>query len=428
MKLSGWFAGKNALLQGNFLLLVITWVLMYSTQPIPDTYSSLYYLSLNATPFLLSVIFFASSLAIAFVQLPGGYLADMHGRRGLIVSMSFGLALGYLFFIFAPSWHFIVLGMVIQNLCLIYQPALLAMMLDSLPPHNRGTGFNLQSIIVSFVSLPAPLIAAALILYNGHFVLPQSDFGMRVAYAVVLVAYLVAASLRLKLKETLPSNGNPAQEQGQGLGHRRILDAFRNYPMCVRECWQVWGKVPKSAFYLFASSTTLNALVSGCRLYFLLYATQVLNIAESQYAIVLVFMSVSVALPAIFAGLRMDTVGRKRFLVFSYLLHVPAMLLFVFADFNLLLVAFFLFGLGHMLAVNSAQVIMGDLIPRELRGKAVGFTQFFMYSAQALVYLLVGFLYAFVSPQLPFLLLAVTAVPLSLLVMFKVYEPKIKEL
>ncbi|MBM4400944.1 MAG: hypothetical protein FJ045_03230 [Crenarchaeota archaeon] len=40
---------------------------------------------------------------------------------------------------------------------------------------------------------------------------------------------------------------------------------------------------------------------------------------------------------------------------------------------------------------------------------------------------LCGFLYAFVSPQLPFLLLAVTAAPFAILVMFKVYEPTVKE-
>ena len=407
-------------LRGNFLLLIITWILMYFTQPIPDTYSSLYFLDLGATPFLLSVMFFAGSIAIAFVQIPGGFLADANGRRDLIVTMSFGTALAYIFYILAPSWHFIALGLIVQNLCLVYQPALLAMMIDSLPPDKRGTGFNLQSVIISLVSLPAPLIAAALILSNGSYVSPQSDMGMRLAYVVVLVAYLSAAALRLKLKETLPANG--AQTR------KGILDAFRRYPECLRECWQVWGKVPKSAFYLFATSTVINGLVVGCQLYFVLFATQILKITGAQWAIVMAFMYLSTALPLVLAGLRMDRAGRKRFLILGYLLHVPAMLLFVVADFNLLLVAIALFGLGHTLATNSSQIILGDLVPRELRGKAVGFIQFFMYIAQACVYLLVGFLYAYVSPQLPFLLLAATAVPLTLVVMLKITEPKVKEI
>ena len=420
MNLSSLLHGKSRFLKGNFAILILSWLLMYSAQPIPDTYSSLFYLNLGATPFLLSVILFAGSIAIAFVQIPGGYLADENGRRDLIVTMSFGTGLSYIFFVLAPSWHFIALGLIVQNLCLVYQPALLAMMMDSLPPNRRGTGFNFQSVIVSLVSLPAPLIAAALVLSNGHYVSPQSDFGMRLAYAIVLTAFVLAAVMRTRLKETLPSDGEQRR--------RRILHAFRSYPECARECWRVWGKIPKSAFYLFTTSTVMSSLVVGCQLYFVLYATQVLKITESQWAVVMAFMYLSIALPVILAGLRMDAVGRKRFLVLGYLLHAPAMLLFVTADFNLLLVAFTLFGLGHTLALNSSQVIMGDLVPRELRGKALGFIQFFMYLTQAFVYLLVGFLYAYVSPQLPFLLLAAAALPLSLIVVRKVFEPHVKEI
>jgi MFS family permease len=419
MRVSERLRGNNAVLTGNFLVLMITWVLMYSTQPIADTYSSLYYVSLGATPFLLSVMFFAGSLAVAFVQFPGGYLADSHGRRWLVATMSFGLALGYLFFIFAPSWHFIILGMIVQNLCLIYQPALMAMMLDSLEPAKRGIGFNFQSVFLSLISLPAPLIAAALVLVNGQYVSPQSDFGMRIAYTIVLVAYLIAASLRIKLKETLPFNGNQSRPN--------ILQAFREYPKCVRESWQVWSKVPKSAFYLFLTTIGMNSLVAGCQLFFVIYATDILKITGSQYAVVMAFMYLSIALPALLAGLKMDTAGRKRFLIIGYLLYIPAMLLFVVADFNLLLIAFFLFGLGNMLRVNSSQVLLGDLIPRDLRGKAVGFLQFFLFLTQAFVYLVVGFLYSFVAPWLPFVLLAAAAVPLGLLVVFKISEPSVKE-
>ncbi|MFB3888858.1 MAG: MFS transporter [Candidatus Bathyarchaeia archaeon] len=419
MKVSERLRGENAVLSGNFLLLMVTWVLMYATQPIPDTFSSIYYVNLGATPFLLSVMFFAGSIAIAFVQFPGGYLADKHGRRWLIATMSFGLSVGYLFFIFAPTWHFVVVGMVIQNLCLIYQPALLAIMLDSLEPGKRGTGFNVQTVLVNLVALPAPLIAAVLVLVNGEYVSPQSDFGMRVAYAIVLVAYLVAAFLRLRLKETLPSNGNGSRPN--------ILQAFREYPKIVKESWQVWSRVPRSAFYLFLTTTGINSLVAGCQIFFVIYATEVLKLSGAQYAIVMAFMYLSVALPAFLAGLRMDSVGRKRFLVLGYLMYIPAMLLFVVADFYLLLLSFFLFGLGNMLRVNSSQVLLGDLVPRDLRGKAVGFVQFFMYLAQAFVYLLVGFLYSYVATWLPFVLLAAAAVPLGLLVVFRVSEPSVKQ-
>jgi hypothetical protein len=50
-----------------------------------------------------------------------------------------------------------------------------------------------------------------------------------------------------------------------------------------------------------------------------------------------------------------------------------------------------------------------------------------MFLMQAILQVLVGVLYAFVNPQLPFFLLAATAIPLSIFVFWKVHEPAVKE-
>ena len=414
MKLPSLFRGESAVLRGNFLILTLSWAIMYFAIPIPQTYASLYYLSLGADEFLLSIIGFAGSIAIALVQFPGGYLADKHGRRWLVATMTYGLAFGTFFFIFAPSWPFIVLGMITQSICAIYGPALIAIVIDSLPPENRGAGYSFQLTVANLVLLPAPLIAQYLILTFNF------DLGMRIAYTIVLVAYFATATLRLKLKETLLPN--------EGSGRPKIAEALREYPKSVKESIGVWRKLSKSAFYLFLSTISINGIVVSCYTYFVVYATSVLNITESQWALVMAFMYLTIAIPVILAGLSMDIFGRKRFLITGYLLYIPGMLLFVNADFNMLLLAFFFYGLGNMLQLNSYQVLMGDMIPRNLRGTATGCIQFFMYISQALLQVLVGFLYAFVSPQLPFLLLAAAAVPFAVLIALKVFEPTVKEM
>jgi DHA1 family multidrug resistance protein-like MFS transporter len=414
MKLSSVFRGESAVLRSNFLILTLSWAIMYFAIPIPQTYASLYYLSLGADKFLLSIIGFAGSIAIALVQFPGGYLADKHGRRWLVVTMTYGLALGTFFFIFAPSWPFIMLGMIIQSICGVYGPALIAMVIDSLPPENRGAGYSFQSVVASLVLLPAPLIAQYLVLTFNF------DLGMRVAYTIVMVAYFATATLRLRLKETLPSN--------DAVSRPKIVEVLREYPKSVKESIGVWRKLSKSAFYLFLANISINGIVVSCYTYFVVYATSVLRITESQWALVMAFMYLTIAIPGILAGLSMDIFGRKRFLIIGYLLYLPGMILFVNADFNMLLLAFFFYGLGNMLQLNSYQVLMGDMIPRNLRGTATGCIQFFMYISQALLQVLVGFLYAFVSPQLPFLLLAAAAVPFAVLVALKVFEPSVKEM
>ena len=412
MKLSSLFRGKYAL-KGNFLILTLSWVIMYFAIPIPQTYASLYYLSLGADKFLISIIGFAGSIAVALVQFPGGYLADKHGRRWLIVTMTYGLAFGTIFFILAPSWPFVMLGMIIQSICGVYGPALIAMVLDSLPPENRGAGYSFQTTVASLVILPAPIIAQYLILTFNF------DIGMRIAYTILLVAYFATATLRLKLKETLPPNNAGSRP--------KIMEALREYPKSVKASIGVWRKLSKSAFYLFLTSISINGIVVACYAYFVVYATSVLNITESQWAIVIAFMYLTIAIPGIIAGFSMDVFGRKRFLILGYLLYIPGMILFVNADFNTLLLAFFFYGLGNTLQLNSYQVLMGDMIPRNLRGTATGCIQFFMYLVQGFLQVLVGFLYAFVAPELPFLLLAFAAVPFALIVAFKVVEPAVKE-
>jgi len=413
MKLSKLFRGNAAVLRGNFLIITISWIIMFFAQPIPATYASLFYLHLGANVFLISIMGFAGSIAVALVQFPGGYLADKHGRRWLIVTMTFGLGVGTLFFIFALSWPFLLLGILIQNLCSIYGPALLAMDMDSLAPENRGAGYSFQTVISTIVILPAPLIAQYLVV-AFHF-----DLGMRIAYTIVALMYFAIAVLRLRLKETLPNKD--AKERPS------LIGALKDYPKSVKEGIYVWRKIPKSAFNLFVAIIIINGLVVGCQTYFVVYAISVLKMSLTQWSIVLAFMYLTISIPAIIAGFSMDVMGRKRFLILGYLLYVPGMLLFIHANFDTLLLAFFFFGLGNLLQLNSYQVLMGDLIPRNIRGTAFGSLQFFMYLIQAAFQVLVGVLYAFVSPELPFLLLAASAIPLSIFVFWKVYEPSIKE-
>jgi MFS family permease len=411
------FRSRYAFIRGNFLILVITWILMFSTSPIPGTYASKYFKTiLGANDFLLGVITFSGLIAIALVQFPGGYLADKHGRRWLVYTMTFGVAFAYIFFIFAPSWPLIVVGTMIQNFCLLYQPALYAIMLDSVSPENRGAGFSMQAVITNLVGLPAALIAGYLILIFNL------NIGMRIAYSIAIIAYFAAAFLRVKLKETLPSLNGDRESRPS------ILAAFKEYPQAVKESLSVWSKTPRSVYYLFISNAVISSLIVGCNTYFIIYATENLKITNFQWALLMALMSFTVAIPSIIAGLRMDKVGRKNYLIAAYLCYAPAMILFVFGNFLLLFLAFFFFGLGQVLQSSSYQSLLGDLTPRELRGRVVGCSQFFLYLGQAFMQLLIGLLFAYVWRPLPFLMLATSVIPIAILVYYKVFEEDTKQI
>lgn len=79
--------------QGNYLILTISWILMDFAGELPETYYSDYVIQLGGSATILGLITLLSMLCIASVQFPGGYLADKYGRRWLISTLTFGVAL-----------------------------------------------------------------------------------------------------------------------------------------------------------------------------------------------------------------------------------------------------------------------------------------------------------------------------------------------
>jgi MFS family permease len=411
VKVIGRIKAEFAFIQGNFLILILSWILMDLVSEMPLTYYGLYVKELHGDEFIIGVIGFAASMALASVQFPGGYLADKYGRKWLVSSMTFGVALSYLFYALAQSWEWILIGAVMANLCLIYQPALFAMVMDSLPSEKRGLGFSIINLIVSVSTTPAPLIAGLLYLNYGLV------DGMRICYLLVVSFYLAAAILRLRLHETIQTS--------EKIDFKGLL---RSYPESLKESVKVWKKVPSSTFYLFLSNLLFMFSLSIGQPFFVIYATEVLLIEKFYWSIILTTLFITMIVISLPIGKLIDKVGRKKPLIAAHLLIIPAILLFVYGDLTRLFIAFPLIGGVQLMFFSSAAALRADLVPKEQRGKVQGFTSFFNYVFMALGNLLGGFLYRNVSQQLPFLL-PIILVPMEILIiLFLVKEPSQKEL
>jgi len=388
---------------------------------LPGTYYSDYVIQLGGSATILGVITFGSLLALASVQFIGGYLADKYGRRWLVSSLTFGVALSFIFYAVAPSWHFILIGAIIQNLCLLYQPALIAMMADSLSAEKRGMGFSILNLITSVSTTPGPVIALLLIATYG------SIMGMRIAYTVVIVLYLAAATVRLKLKESIK---NPEKID--------LTEALRSYPKALKEGINVWKVVPRSTLFLFFSELIVRFSFAMTQVLFLVYAFYVLKIggatdpsalqlARIQWGYVMIALFICMIILSYPVGKFLDKVGRKIPLIISNLLMIPAVFLFIFGNYSTLFISMPLAGLSMLLGFSAYQTLFADLVPQAQRGKATGSMNFFSNVFMALGGAIGGLLYDNVSPTLPFLLMAALAIPSVLLILFYVYEPKPEE-
>jgi DHA1 family multidrug resistance protein-like MFS transporter len=395
---------------------------------LPGTYYPDYVILLGGSATVLGIITFASLLALASVQFPGGYLADKYGRRWLVSSLTFGVAISYVFYAAARTWHFILVGAVIANVCLLYQPALIAMMADSLSPEKRGMGFSILNLIMSVATTPGPVFALLLVTTYG------SEMGMRIAYVIVTFFYLAAAAVRLRLKESMKKT-----EQVN------FNEVVHSYPQAFKEGINIWKVVPRSTIFLFFSQLIVQFSMSMTQTLFLVYAFYTLQIggaptpglspqedpalqlARIQWGYIMIVLFICMIILAFPTGKLLDKVGRKVPLVLSNLLMVPAVLLFVYGNYSTLFIAMPLIGFAQLLGFSAYQTLLADFVPQAQRGKATGSMNFFSYIFMAIGGAMGGLLYDRVSPQLPFLLMPILMVPSIISILVFIHEPKPEE-
>ena len=362
---------------------------------------------LQGPPVALGLIGLANFVAMAAVAFPGGYLADKYGRRWLITTMTFAMALSYLFFAFAPTWHFILIGSVVGSLCLIYQPALFAMVQDSLPPERRGMGSSIIQLIHGTFNTPGPIIAGFLLLQLGL------EWSMRIIYLTMTVLFMIAAVWRLRLKETM-TNGEPI----------RFSYFISSYPRAVKESFAVWKKVPRTVLWLFSVRTLVMFGMALTNVINALYASEVLGIPKEQWWLVFIPLLLTMVVASLPIGKLVDKVGRKIPIALGLGVLGIGTAIFAFGNFMTVMISMSLFGFAFMLIMSGVMALSTDLIEPVNRGKVMGFNNFFGYIVMGFGMLLGAYLYDNFIPQSPFFIsLGFTLVAL-LMVLFLVHEPE----
>lgn len=407
MGLGDFLRQEFSFITGNYRILIVSWIIMDLAMEMPVPNFQYYVQALGGTGMALGLIGLANFLAMAAVAFPGGYLADKYGRRWLITTMTFGMALSWLFFALAPTWHFILLGAIISSLCLVYQPALFAMFQDSLPPERRGMGSSIVQLIHGTFNTPGPIIAGFLLLQFG---LVSS---MRVIYLIMTALYLTAAVWRLRLKETM-TDGEPI----------RFSYFISSYPKAIKESFRVWKTVPRSMFWLFVVQTLVMFGMSTTNVINALYARDVLLIPEEQWWFVFIPLLLTIVVASIPIGKMIDKIGRKIPLVLGLLIFGVATWVFANGNFMTVMISMCLFAIGQLMVMSSVMALATDLVPPVNRGKVVGFRNFVGYIVMGFGMLLGNYLYVSFIPQWPFYLTLGFTVAALPIVLFLVHEPE----
>lgn len=373
--------------RGNFLVMVISWLVLDFFIELPSTYYPLYVEALGGTATTIGLIGSVSLIASAVVQIPGGFLADKYGRKGLIVSMTFMAALARIFYVYAPSWEWIMVGAVFAGFCGIYQPALNAIVADSVPKDKRGMGFSIINLIASVSTTPAPLFAGYLFTVYG--LVPS----MRLIYKLVIAGLMIAALLRSRLTETIE---NPERV--------RVSELLGEYPESMRESINVWKIVPRAAFILFLVDVVMSFTSGLFQPILVLYMVKDLAITELQLSYVWTIFPITMVIFALPAGKLIDKIGKKKPILAALGLWSFAILLLVNGNYIRAILSMMTVGVLIVLVNSAIGALSAGLVPKEHRGKVNGSKGFFRLIAASMGHFTGGWLFDNVNHHVPFLI------------------------
>jgi len=326
------------------------------TESIVIPFSSLYIRELGASPVVLGLMNSTGRAVQAGIRLPGGHIADKYGRKKIISAMTFGMALSFLFYSFAPSWEFVLIGIIIANLSAVYFPAITALEADSMPPDARGKGYATIQIVPKILAVASPAIAGVLVDRMGLLK------GMKFGYVLVALAFVIVALIRtFYLEETLE---NPQQFD--------INELKDDVVTSITSIWGTWSILPRNlkAFILVMSISGFAGPFYWT--FSALYAIDVVGISSVEWGLIGTAQLATAILFGFPGGKIVDKIGRVKSVLLAYATWIPILLWFIYArNFLSLLVIFVIMSLTDTLFMPAFMALRGDLIPRELRGRVM---------------------------------------------------------
>jgi MFS family permease len=343
----------RSLMKGNILVLTVSRVIWSISGAVVRPYMSLYILALGGSKPVIGFANAMADLAGMFLYPLGGYIADKAGRAKLVGIATFLYASSFLFFIFAPSWEWLAVGMAYQQLVLFYMPALNALMADSIPVGTRGKILSMMMVIPEAVRIFIPYVGGWLI---AVYTLQPA---MRIGYTASFFLAFVVAIMRYRyLTETI--------EDSTGIG--------RNVPHIMKESYREMYKSIKWVLgnlkgYMYIS-IFLAFIAAAVQPFYVLYATEIIGLTAYQWGTVLLAAGLSKTLLSITVGDLVDKWGARKCMFIALIFGIPSLLAFTGSTgFATTVVIYICLIISNAFMWIASNVLMADTIPKKTRGR-----------------------------------------------------------
>ena len=327
--------------------------------------------ALGATTPIIGLFGTAEDFFDACYQYPGGFVADRYGRRRAFLIFITLASIGYLVYLFSTSWPLLFVGLA---LAMAWQsmasPAIFAVIGDSLPRQRRAMGFTLQAILKRVPIVIAPIIGGALIAALGLFNVVHVGLLITLALAALTIAFV----LKLRPAAQAPHSTN------------------------IRGVWRSFHDVLKR---LLVSDIIIRTCEGMTGVLAILYVTNVHGFSVAAYSILIAIQmltSIAVYIPA---GRIADRIGRKPFVILTFLsFSLFPVAIVIASNFAWLIVAYVIGGLREI-GEPSRKAMIVDLAHDNMRARSVGL-YYLVRSVSITPAAAIGGLLWKIAPEVPF--------------------------
>lgn len=297
---------------------------------------------LGAGPVVIGLFGTTEDFFDAVYQYPGGWLADRAGRRRAFLVFIGIASVGYLVYLLSPSWPWLFVGLGFAMAWhSMASPAIFAVIGDALPKERRAMGFTLQSILKRVPMIVSPLIGGAVIAAFGI------SYGVRVGLVVTLVLALITTLIVLAI--------NIPVKVGEAVNIRGV---WRSFHVALK--------------HLLVSDIIIRMCEGMADIFVILYVTNVLGVSVAQYGILVAIQMTTSILVYVPAGRVADRVGRKPFVIATFLcFSLYPISVVISSGFASLVVAFVIGGLREI-GEPSRKAMIVDFARDDLRARTVG--------------------------------------------------------
>jgi MFS family permease len=379
---------KRIYLPGNAWILALSATVWSIGGSMVNPYQSIFFYAVGADVLFIGYLLAMSSGITALTQLVGGYIADVWGRRKVVVIFSFISVASAFVYIFIEQAAFLIIPVMLASIAGVYGPAFNAMLTDSMTPKLRARGVASFTLISSLPSVFSPYIGGLLMQMFGTL------GGLRLAFFMSGMFGIIGVSYRaFRLKETY--SGIETKES-KTLS-QFISDFVNNIVYVLRNASN--GAKKLLVYSILASAGTGMTVP-----YTSLYLVGALGLQPEFYGLLTNFAGLISVLLLLPAARIIEKIGLRKGAIYASISVPVNQLIFVRAKGTDDFVAWSAIGgASGALLGPSLTALQADLSPQETRGRIMALFSVFSLLPAIPAQIVGGYLYGNWGPLTPFI-------------------------